>query len=62
MCFRFPLDLFRQHIYQEVRRQKFIFFLGVVRAEKLRKQRGRFAHASALKNDNATFDDMDTSE
>jgi hypothetical protein len=30
----FDLDIFRQHIYQEVRRQKFIYFLNVKRAEK----------------------------
>ena len=34
----FDLDTFRQHIYQEVRRQKFIYFLNVKRAEKQKKQ------------------------
>jgi hypothetical protein len=34
----FQLKIFRQHIYQEVRRQKFIYFLNVKRAEKQRSQ------------------------
>jgi hypothetical protein len=38
----FDLQMFRQHIYQEVRRQKFIYFLNVKRAEKL-KQHSRAA-------------------
>lgn len=36
----FDLKTFRQHIYQEVRRQKFIYFLNVKRAEK-QKQRSQ---------------------
>ena len=33
----FSLKVFRQHIYQEVHRQKFVFYLNIKRAEKLRK-------------------------
>jgi hypothetical protein len=36
----FDLGIFRQHIYQEVRRQKFIYFLNIKRAEK-QKQRSQ---------------------
>jgi hypothetical protein len=34
----FDLGIFRQHIYQEVRRQKFIYFLNFKRAEKQKKR------------------------
>jgi hypothetical protein len=37
----FKPNIFRQHIYQEVRRQKVVFYLNVARAAKLRKARGR---------------------
>jgi hypothetical protein len=38
---QFRLDIFRQRIYQEVRRQKFVFYLEVKRAEKIKKIRER---------------------
>lgn len=37
----FKKHVFKQRVYQEVRRQKFVFYLNIARAEKLRKQRGR---------------------
>ena len=39
----FELGIFRQHIYQEVRRQKFVYFLNVKRAEKQKQQRNQLA-------------------
>jgi hypothetical protein len=39
----FDLQTFRQHIYQEVRRQKFIYFLNVKRAEKLKQHTSQAA-------------------
>lgn len=40
----FRLDIFRQRIYQEVRRQKFIFWLQIKRATEERKKRERRRH------------------
>ena len=37
----YRLDIFRQRIHQEVRRQKFLFYLELKRAEKQRKLRER---------------------
>ena len=37
----FKPKIFEQRVYQEVRRQKFLFYIGLKRAEKLRKQRAR---------------------
>jgi hypothetical protein len=39
--------IFKQRIYQEIRRQKFIFYLNLVRAQKLKDQRARAAKARA---------------
>jgi hypothetical protein len=41
----FKPNLFKGRIYQEIRRQKYIFYLNLKRAEKLRKQRARVDQA-----------------
>jgi hypothetical protein len=48
----FKLRVFKGRIYQEIRRQKYIFYLNLKRAEKLRKQRARVAQARADSNQN----------
>ena len=44
----FRLDIFRQRIYQEVRAQKFNFYLEIKRAEKMRTRRERRQRESQL--------------
>ena len=46
----FCLDIFRQRIYQEIRAQKFNFYLGIKRAELLRKRRERHDRELHLMN------------
>jgi hypothetical protein len=41
----FKANIFKQRIYQEIRRQKFIFYLNLDREEKLQKLRERVAKA-----------------
>ena len=54
----FTLDIFRQRIYQEVRRQKFIYFLNWARAAKRCKRFEGFSNSETTHN----YNNMDTTE